>query len=219
MELAIDIRELKFNWDKHSSFALNMPTWQVKTGQKLFLYGQSGSGKSTLLNILSGVISGYSGQLKVLGHELNLLSASKRDQFRANNIGMIFQQFNLLPYLSGIQNIQLGSYFCSKDKAKHSDLLAQLCEKLQLSAELLGQSASQMSVGQQQRIALVRALVNQPKLIIADEPTSALDSELRDQFIQLLLDCAQDSTVVFVSHDRSLAHHFSQQLDLSSLIV
>lgn len=219
MDCAINITDLKFIWNKHSAFQLNIPRWQVAKGQNVFLYGQSGSGKSTLLNLLSGVISGYSGQIEVLSQDLGLMSASQRDQFRANNIGMIFQQFNLLPYLSGKQNILLGRYFAKKEAEEPVELLDHLTNKLQLSEKLLGQPAGQMSVGQQQRIAVVRALINQPKLIIADEPTSALDTELRDQFIQLLLECAQQSSVLFVSHDRSLAPNFSQQVELSQLMA
>jgi putative ABC transport system ATP-binding protein len=217
MEFAINITDLKFCWKKKSSFQLTIPYWQVKEGQNLFMFGRSGSGKSTFLSLLSGVVSGYSGQLEILGRDISRMSASQRDQFRANNIGMIFQQFNLLPYLSGLQNIQLGQYFASKSNRFDGQLFQQLCEKLKLSSELLMQTASSMSVGQQQRIAVARALINRPQLIIADEPTSALDTEMRDEFIQLLLDCAQQSTVIFVSHDRSLASHFNQRMDLADL--
>ncbi|WP_340679873.1 ABC transporter ATP-binding protein [Paraglaciecola sp.] len=217
MELAINVSDLNFSWNKNSSFCLSIVDWQVSCGQKVFLYGQSGSGKSTLLNLLSGVITGYSGQLKVLDHDLQALSGAKRDCFRAQHIGMIFQQFNLLPYLSGLQNIQLAQYFAPQQKTKNNELLGQLTDKLQLSKELLKQSACTMSVGQQQRIAVARALINQPQLIIADEPTSALDSELRDHFIELLLSTASESTVIFVSHDKSLAAHFDVQYDLTGL--
>ena len=217
MELAIKVADLAFSWPKNPQFCLSIVDWQVKCGQKIFLYGPSGSGKSTLLNLLSGVVAGYSGQITILQQELKTLSAAKRDRFRAQHMGMIFQQFNLLPYLSGRQNIQLGQYFAPQTNKQSNDLLAQLCEKLQLSNYLLSQSAGSMSVGQQQRIAVARALINQPQLIIADEPTSALDSELRDQFIELLLSTASESTVVFVSHDRSLATHFDEQFDLTTL--
>lgn len=219
MELAINIKDLNFSWQKQSMFKLHISRWQVEKAQHLFLYGKSGSGKSTLLNLLSGVVSGYSGSIEILGQDLNSISAAKRDQFRANNVGMIFQQFNLLPYLSGLQNIQLGQYFSSSNSDSKQQLLEQLTDKLQLSGSLLAQAASEMSVGQQQRVAVVRALINQPQLIIADEPTSALDSELRDHFIQLLLECAQQSTVIFVSHDKSLANHFSQQVNFADLLA
>ncbi|WP_340677832.1 ATP-binding cassette domain-containing protein [Paraglaciecola sp.] len=217
MELAINVTDLNFSWNKNSSFCLSIADWQVSCGQKVFLYGQSGSGKSTLLNLLSGVVAGYSGELRVLQQDLTALSGAQRDSFRAKNIGIIFQQFNLLPYLNGLQNIQLAQYFASRSSSQNKQLLGQITEKLQLSKVLLNQSAGTMSVGQQQRIAVARALINQPKLIIADEPTSALDSELRDQFIELLLSVASESTVIFVSHDKGLATHFEVSYDLAAL--
>jgi putative ABC transport system ATP-binding protein len=217
MESAINLTDLNFSWNKNSSFCLSIADWQVSCGQKVFLYGQSGSGKSTLLNLLSGVVADYNGELRVLQQDLKTLSGAKRDTFRAQNIGIIFQQFNLLPYLNGLQNIQLAQYFASRSSSQNKQLLGQITEKLQLTKVLLNQSAGTMSVGQQQRIAVARALINQPKLIIADEPTSALDSELRDQFIELLLSVASESTVIFVSHDKSLATHFEVSYDLAAL--
>ncbi|KXI29116.1 ATP-binding cassette domain-containing protein [Paraglaciecola hydrolytica] len=217
MELAINVSDLHFSWNKNSSFSLSIADWQVSRGQKVFLYGPSGSGKSTLLNLLSGVITGYTGQLKVLDQNLQAISGAKRDRFRAQHIGMIFQQFNLLPYLNGLQNIQLAQHFASGSVPASQAFFEQICTNLQLSKPLLNQAAGTMSVGQQQRIAVARALINQPELIIADEPTSALDSELRDQFIQLLLSTASASTVIFVSHDKSLAEHFDVQYDLAAL--
>lgn len=98
-----------------------------------------------------------------------------------------------------------------------SQELASICERLELSSKLLTQKAQELSVGQQQRVAVARALYGSPSLIIADEPTSALDTQSREQFIQLLLDCAQSATVIFVSHDMSLASHFDQQLGLAEL--
>ena len=217
MNFAIKVSDLAFNWPQNKTFSLSIPDWQVTAGQNVFLYGPSGSGKSTFLNLLSGVVAGYSGQLSVLGQDLKALSAAKRDRFRAKHIGMIFQQFNLLPYLSGWQNIELGRYFAPQRDQKNNDLLTELTDKLQLSDTLLKQRSGSISVGQQQRIAVARALINQPQLIIADEPTSALDSELRDQFIELLLSTSSDSTVIFVSHDKSLARHFDVQFDLMQL--
>ena len=218
MEYAINVKDLSFRWPDNPAFDLSVRNWQVNKGQKVFLYGPSGSGKSTLLNLLSGVLSGYSGQLRVLDCDFASLNGAQRDQFRAANIGMIFQQFNLLPYLTGLDNILLAEYFRPATKpAPQNELLAQLCDKLQLSSSLLKQSAATMSVGQQQRIAVARALINQPQLIIADEPSSALDSELRDRFIELLLDMTQANTVLFVSHDRSLATHFDTHCNMPDL--
>ena len=218
MEYAINIAELSFRWPKNPAFELFIQDRQVSQGQNVFLYGPSGSGKSTLLNLLSGVLTGYTGHLQVLDCELTSLSGAQRDQFRAAHIGMIFQQFNLLPYLSGLQNIQLAQYFKPNHQAAgQTELLAQLCDTLQLSSALLKQTAATMSVGQQQRIAVARALINQPQLIIADEPSSALDSELRDQFIELLLSTTTNNTVIFVSHDKNIASHFDRLCNIAEL--
>jgi putative ABC transport system ATP-binding protein len=217
VDYAVDIQGLIYRWPGNTDFSLNIANWQIKTGEKVFLYGQSGSGKSTFLNLVSAVMPANQGKLCILGQELTILSASQRDAFRANNIGMIFQQFNLLPFLSGRQNIELAGLFTPKNKTGSVEALAAITEKLGLSAAVLNQQASQMSVGQQQRIAIARALLLKPPLIIADEPTSALDSELRDEFIQLLLTNSLNSTVIFVSHDKGLAKHFDQSFDLAHL--
>jgi putative ABC transport system ATP-binding protein len=217
MPYSLVIKDLLFSWSKQSDFVLKIPNWQVKTGEKVFLYGRSGEGKSTLLNLISGIENRYSGDIRVLGQDMTTLNQRQKDTFRANNIGIIFQQFNLLPYLTAGQNILLAQRFRSVDKTPHSGQLASICERLELSNNLLNRKAIELSVGQQQRVAVARALYTSPALIIADEPTSALDSQTRNQFIQLLLDCANNSTVVFVSHDMSLAPHFNQQLALADL--
>ena len=214
---SLSIKDLFFTWSKPSDFALHIPNWQVETGKKVFLYGRSGEGKSTLLNLISGIENRYAGNIQVLGQDMAKLSQRHKDTFRANNIGIIFQQFNLLPYLSAEQNILLAQRFRSVSKTPQSDELSSICERLELSTNLLKQKSIELSVGQQQRVAVARALYGTPALIIADEPTSALDTQTREQFIQLLLDCAQNSTVIFVSHDMSLAPHFDQQLGLADL--
>jgi putative ABC transport system ATP-binding protein len=145
------------------------------------------------------------------------LSQRQKDTFRANNIGIIFQQFNLLPYLSAEQNIRLSQRFRSVNKTADSIELASISERLELNRHILKQKSIELSVGQQQRVAVARALCGSPALIIADEPTSALDTQTRTQFIQLLLDSAESSTVIFVSHDMYLASHFDQQLALADL--
>ena len=222
---AIKLSNLKFTWPGNNGFTLGIDNWQVSQGQKVFLYGPSGSGKSTLLNLISAVNKADSGTIEILGEDLSALSSSQRDRFRANNIGMIFQQFNLLPYLSAKQNIELGQYFGAnkkvgtpdKIKEKSATIIDELADRLSITQEMLQQKASRLSVGQQQRVAVARALVNQPRLIIADEPTSALDPALRDAFIELLLSNTQSATVIFVSHDQSLAKSFDQQFDIQSL--
>lgn len=217
MSHSLSIKDLKFSWSKNNNFSLSIPDWQVDSGEKVFLYGRSGEGKSTLLNLISGIQNNYSGHIKVLGQDMAKLKQRQKDAFRANNIGIIFQQFNLLPYLSAEQNILLAQRFRSASPASESETLASICERLELSKSSLQQKAQELSVGQQQRVAVARALYGSPSLIIADEPTSALDTQTREQFIQLLLDCAQSSTVIFVSHDMSLASHFDNKVGLAEL--
>ncbi len=212
---AIDISQLRFNWGEKN--ILNIDTWQLNQGERCFIYGRSGTGKSTLLNIIAGMLQAQQGNILVFGHDLNKLSTRQRDRFRAKNMGVIFQQFNLLPYLSVVDNIHLSQHFAKY----HIDAayFKQLLDALELSNALLKQKAYQLSVGQQQRVAVARALIHRPPLIIADEPTSALDEETRDGFMSLLLSlCKQNnSTLLFVSHDKTLAHHFDQQVDLKIL--
>jgi putative ABC transport system ATP-binding protein len=217
MPYSLSIQDLFFTRSKQSEFALRIPNWQVETGKKVFLYGRSGEGKSTLLNLISGIENRCAGDIHVLGQDMAKLSQRQKDTFRANNIGIIFQQFNLLPYLSAEQNILLAQRFKTVKQTHHLDNLASIYERLELSSQLLKQKAIELSVGQQQRVAVARALYGSPALIIADEPTSALDTQTREQFIQLLLDSAQSSTVIFVSHDMSLASHFDQQMGLAQL--
>lgn len=223
MSFAVDIESLSFTWPKNNSPTLTIPRWQVPMGEQVFLRGQSGSGKSTLLNLLSGVCVASEGRLSVLGKNLTSMSSRQRDQFRAQYLGVIFQQFNLLPYMSAKENIQLGQWFNKKAHkgalSKSEERYQYLAETLGLSQKLLSQQASTLSVGQQQRVAVARALIFNPQLIIADEPTSALDTEHRDKFIELLLNqCRTDNTtLVFVSHDQSLASAFTQQTSMSSL--
>jgi putative ABC transport system ATP-binding protein len=190
MSYSLSIKDLFFTWSKQSDFALHIPDWQVKTTEKVFLYGRSGEGKSTLLNLISGIQSRYTGNIQVLGQDMSELSQTQKDTFR------------------NTKNTQ---------HTQQSDQLASICERLELNSHLLKQKATELSVGQQQRVAVARALYGSPELIIADEPTSALDTQTREQFIHLLLDCAQSSTVIFVSHDMSLASHFDKQLGLAQL--
>lgn len=213
--MSIAIQNLRFKWHQHGSDILNIAELKVHQGERIFLYGPSGSGKTTLLNLLSGVTVASAGELWVLDTPLHRLNGRQRDRFRARNIGIIFQQFNLIPYLSVLANVELASQLAGQTQAKAEPLL----EALGLAIDLWQRPAYQLSVGQQQRVAVARALINQPRLIIADEPTSALDTELRDEFLHILMTLAraQAATILFVSHDRTLEHHFDRQLDIRTL--
>ena len=218
----IDIKDLRFRWPTQTEDCLNLPSLIVRQGNHLFIKGPSGSGKTTLLNLLSGIFTPQSGQLKVLDTELSSLSAIQRDQFRGDHLGVIFQQFNLLPYLSTLENILLPLSFSKRRQQREphpKEHALALLELLQLPQALIKRPVNQLSIGQQQRVAVARALMGNPELIIADEPTSALDTDNRDRFIECLFSVADavNATLVFVSHDSHLAKHFTQQLDLSLL--
>lgn len=214
---AILVDNLHFRWPKASHDCLVIPHWEVARGERVFLYGRSGSGKTTLLNIIAGINSTAHGEIALFGQPLNILTQKQRDSFRADNIGVIFQQFNLIPYLSIADNIQLSHHFANA--APDNNNITALLADLQLDHLNPKQQAGKLSVGQQQRVAVARALYHQPPLIIADEPTSALDEETRDQFIQLLLRQAEKTqcTVLFVSHDKTLSKHFDRHIDLAQL--
>lgn len=216
----LQMRDVTFRYQATSEAdLLAIAQWDLRVGQKVFLYGPSGSGKSTLLNLLAGTLKPQQGSIRILNQDITLLSARKRDKFRAQNIGVVFQQFNLIPYLSVAQNIAAAAWLAGNTRADLSHRIAQTVSQLQLPTTILAQQASQLSVGQQQRVAIARALINNPRLMIVDEPTSALDSDARDSFMQLLLQvCEQaNSTLVFVSHDQSLSQYFDERVSLASL--
>lgn len=216
---AIHIHQLKFHWLRQQTL-LDISSFTVDRGEHLFLYGPSGSGKTTLLNLLAGVILPQQGQVNILGQDLCKLSGHRRDRFRARHIGVIFQQFNLIPYLSVIDNVLLANHFAKVNSGAAATTRAiQLLESLNLDQSLHRRRATELSVGQQQRVAVARALLCEPELLIADEPTSSLDSDSRDRFLQLMFEAADtcNSSVVFVSHDRGLQNHFDRCMDIRDL--
>lgn len=218
---AIALSDLQFSWSSGGEPLLDIPQLTLARGERVFLYGPSGSGKTSLLNLLAGVSLPQKGQVQLLGQNLSALSARRRDRFRARHIGVVFQQFNLIPYLSVQDNIELAAHFArlEQKRPERHRRARELLGALGLSEELAGRPASQLSVGQQQRVAVARALITRPEILLADEPSSALDTDTRDAFMQLLLAQAEasDCTLVFVSHDRNLAVHFDRQLHMREL--
>jgi len=221
----ISLKGVKFRWQPGQPLTLDIEAFEVEGGERLFLHGASGSGKSTLLNILAGVLLPESGTVQCLGREIDGLSNHERDRFRADHVGMIFQQFNLVPYLSVLENVLLPCHFSARrrDNAGAGGSAAkdarQLLDHLGLAGKIGARAVTRLSVGQQQRVAVARALIGKPELIIADEPTSALDADRRGRFLDLLLGkCeALGSTLLYVSHDLSLMSHFSRCVSMSEL--
>ena len=225
-QFSIDIHNLLFQWPGKDSFHLSIPHFCVERGERIFLQGASGSGKSTLLGLLGGVLVAQQGRLNVLDTDLAQLSSGARDRFRVDYIGLLFQQFNLVPYLSLRENVLLPCRFSKRRKQRALESASSLEQSASLLLETLGLDNSLMhkpvttlSVGQQQRVAAARALIGHPELIIADEPTSALDADRQAGFLELLLQRCQDDnvTLIFVSHDPRLASAFSRSINLGSL--
>jgi putative ABC transport system ATP-binding protein len=222
----IEIQNLVYQWPGRHGFRLSIPQFLVRRGERVFLQGASGSGKSTLLGLLGGVLLPQPCHLRVLDTDLTALSSSGRDRFRVDHIGFLFQQFNLVPYLSVRENVLLPCRFSRRrrDSAlENAGSLEQsvdrLLDQLGLDMALARQPVTTLSVGQQQRVAAARALIGHPELIIADEPTSALDAGRQAEFLDLLLQRCEDEhvTLIFVSHDERLGSHFSRTVDLAEL--
>ncbi len=216
---ALSISDLAFQFDAETGPILRIKSWQVDRGKQVFLQGASGSGKSSLLTLLAGLQVPTMGEVRVLGTTISNLSNHERDRFRALNIGVVFQQFNLIPYLSVMDNILLAAKFGETEGSSVRQRATELLSRVNLKAELFERKSIDLSVGQQQRVAIVRALINYPALLLVDEPTSALDKANRDSFLTLLLEVLAENNcaLVFVSHDSDIGKYFSNRIELSEL--
>lgn len=217
-EIVLELEDVCFSYTNCQP-VISISDWQVRAGQQLFLHGPSGCGKTTLLNLLTGMLMPSHGSIRLLNETLTSLRGSQRDRFRAHHIGVVFQQFNLISYLSVADNIRLAAHF-GKRRSKNIDQdTASLLEQLQMPTRLLKQRADSLSVGQQQRVAIARALINHPEILVVDEPTSALDEAASEAFMKLLLSLsrANNSTLLFVSHDHRLAADFDEMVSLPEL--
>ena len=225
--MVIDIEGLLFRWDPDGPAVLDLAMLQVDAGERVFIEGPSGSGKSTLLSLLAGVTTAQRGSVRVLDTSLERLGSAERDHFRAHHVGYIFQMFNLIPYLSVVDNVLLPCRFSRRrrDRAvartgRLETEALRLLEHLDMAhGELLDRPVTTLSVGQQQRVAAARALMGSPELLIADEPTSSLDADRREAFVRLLFDECREagSTLVFVSHDAALEGLFDRTVNLAEV--
>ena len=219
----LTLNNLRYTWPG-STDPIVLPNFTLAVGERVFLYGPSGSGKSTLLALIGGLVTPDCGEIRFAGQHLESMKGAKRDQFRADHLGIIFQQFNLLPWLDVRSNVALPCHF-SKRRAQKAGPLNAAVERLLmgmgLESALWSRRADTLSVGQQQRVAAARALIGEPDLILADEPTSALDMDRRQQFIDLLFEQVRlsGSTLLFVSHEQDLAARFDRQLSLNEVCL
>lgn len=216
---AIELHNLVFRFPKDPRPVLDIPAWRVLAHERIFLQGESGSGKSTLLALLAGLQLPTQGDVTLFETRVSALGSRERDRFRAKNLGVVFQQFNLIPYLSGLENVLLAAQFGDATAQAQKNRAVELLDRVNMQPTLHSRQAAQLSIGQQQRVAIVRALINAPSLLLIDEPTSALDHANRDAFLTLLfevltdLDCA----MVFVSHDPSIGQYFEKRMVLGDV--
>lgn len=223
----IELSDLLFRWRADDPPILDIAGLTVERGERLFVKGPSGSGKTTLLNLLGGVVTPQRGSVSLLDTEMSTMSGARRDAFRADHVGFIFQMFNLVPYLNLVDNVALPCRFSPARRRRAiersgsvEDEAIRLMRQMTLDTAALGARAvAQLSMGQQQRAAAARSLIGAPELIIADEPTSSLDAENRGAFLDLLFAevTAAEATLVFVSHDAGLEAAFDRVVALNDI--
>ena len=226
-EPMVKIEGIRFRWRPDQPLVLDIPALTAAKGERIFVRGPSGSGKTTLLNLLGGVVVPESGTVAIRGDDLARMGGAERDSFRADHVGFIFQMFNLIPYLSLIDNVVLPCRFSAARRQRIAqrggaieDEARRILAHLELDADALAaRPVAELSMGQQQRVAAARALIGAPELVIADEPTSALDADTRRAFLDLLFREVADAgaTLIFVSHDGALESAFDRSLALADL--
>ncbi len=219
---AIHLSQLSHAWPQQPPL-FHIDELTLPQGKHLFIQGPSGCGKSTLLSLLAGVQAVQSGVCEVLGRDMGRLSDVELDRLRGDHMGVIFQQFNLLSYLDVQANVLMPTRLFPSRAAASARVWGSPVEQAKALAQALGlgekmwrQPINQLSVGQQQRVAAVRALMGAPDLVIADEPTSALDDARQLEFLDLLLQTAdqQNTSVIMVSHNERLAQRFDQVFEM-----
>lgn len=223
---AISLKNIDFSWNTPaSSFSLKIKQFELAKGESLLLTGPSGSGKSTLLGLICGTLLPNHGSTGILGQQLENLSAPKRDRFRADHIGIIFQMFNLLPYLSILDNVLIPLHFSQIRKLKAGSLehdrkheAIRILTDLGLT-QINHQKPINLSVGQQQRVAAARAFIGSPEIIIADEPTSSLDEGHQAAFMDLLFaqKAQSNASLLMVSHDLRLSDKFDRVVNIKDI--
>ncbi len=192
---------------------LDIDAFTLHETEQVALTGQSGSGKSTLLHVISGIMRPDAGRVRIAGRDITRLGEASTDRLRADTLGLVFQQFNLLPGFTAIENVLVAMSFGSgkPDRWRAADLLASVGL-----GHRLHHKPAELSIGQQQRVAVARALANRPRVILADEPTASIDTAHQDQVIDLLTTtCAEnDVALLVVTHSPDVAARFPKQLRL-----
>ena len=214
---ALDIRGLEYRYPGRDGFTLRVPSLRLDPGEQVVLTGRSGSGKSTLLHLIAGLIDPHQGEVSVAGRVMHALHGHRRDQFRGRCVGMIFQTFNLLHGFTASENVQAALMFSAVPHHEHRVRAAKLLARLGIDQP--HQNAERLSVGQQQRVAVARALACDPALVLADEPTASLDPENADNAMRLIQDACRDlgAALLCVSHDPAMPGRFPRAVALADL--
>lgn len=211
MSLVVRLQDLVKTYPGQERPVLRIPNLEIQAGQQLALRGRSGSGKSTLLNLIAGVLLPDSGCVEVAGRDITRLSESQRDGWRGQKLGYVFQSFQLLAGLTVYENLWLAAALSGREATKVEHFLQRLdlTERRDFPVERLSQ-------GQQQRVAVARALVHQPAVVLADEPTGNLDAEMAQEALNLLRTvCTENgAALLLVSHDPSVIGQFEHCLEL-----
>ena len=219
------LENLFFRWTGTDGFTLSVDDFSLDFNEKLFLRGPSGSGKSTLLSLICGIVAPERGSIRIDGTDIASLRPAQADRLRAEKLGIIFQQFNLLPYGSMLQNVLLPLEFAPERRARAGsggsieEEAGRLLQRLGIPPGLHSRGVTRLSIGQQQRVAVARAIIGNPRLIIADEPTSALDADNRDEFLKLLFEevSRAGASLILVSHDQALATGFDRRMSIEDI--
>jgi len=226
-EPTVEIDRVRFAWRRGQRDVLDIAQFAVAAGERVFIEGPSGSGKSSLLSLIGGVTSPREGGVRILGADLARMPSRHRDRFRADHVGFVFQMFNLVPYLSMVDNVTLPCRFSRRRRERAGARTGtpeaearRLLARLGLDrADLFERAVTDLSIGQQQRVAAARALIGAPELIVADEPTSALDEGARGRFLELLSTQCDEAgaSLLFASHDPRLGDAFDRRVPLPEL--
>jgi ABC-type lipoprotein export system ATPase subunit len=212
----VDLKKSYTDPDGNRISIIDMPTLSISEGEQVVLRGESGGGKTTLLHLISGIVGADSGSIKLDGMELTKFSETGRDRIRAAKMGYVFQTFNLLPAFTALENVKLGMTFARKKM--NLERAKELIERVGL-ADRMHYLPSQMSVGQQQRVAVARALANKPRLLLADEPTANVDPSNQDRIIELIQEvCREDNVaILMVTHSDEISSRFGRVERLEKL--
>ena len=212
----VDLKKSYVDPDGNRIGIIDMPRLSISEGEQVVLRGESGGGKTTLLHLISGIVGSDSGSIKLDGMELTKFSETGRDRIRAAKMGYVFQTFNLLPAFTALENVKLGMTFARKKM--NLERAKELIERVGL-ADRMHYLPSQMSVGQQQRVAVARALANKPRLLLADEPTANVDPANQDRIIELIQEvCREDNVaILMVTHSDEISSRFGRVERLEKL--